>query len=198
MIWWKVKIDSVTLSKLYKFYFFSTRKKLCIFFCFDQSWLIDYFHLFVYRQSECATLKKELQEEHKHAQYLTLESNKSHETAQIAIREVEAVRQELLEERKHVERVKENFIREVTIVESRAIFAEVIFGLLTILQVWSKYLYSLVQMKIFPSLLISVLDFIGQAKLSDLQRKIKLTDHKVKIISELHYVHLPSPYQMVL
>lgn len=71
------------------------------------------------------------------------------------------VRQELLEERKHVERVKENFIREVTFVESRAIFAEVIFGLLTILQVWSKYLYSLVQMKIFPSLLIFVLDFIG-------------------------------------
>ncbi|XP_024627920.1 uncharacterized protein [Medicago truncatula] len=94
-------------------------------------------------ESECATLKKELQEEHKHAQYLTLESNKSHETAQIAIREVEVVRQELLEERKHVERVKENFIREVTFVESRAIFAE--------------------------------------AKLSDLQRKIKLTDHKVLV-----------------
>jgi hypothetical protein len=45
------------------------------------------------------------------------------------------VRQELLEERKHVQRVKENCIREVTYAESRAIFAEVIFGLLTILQV---------------------------------------------------------------
>lgn len=94
-------------------------------------------------ESECAKLKKELQEEHKHAQYLTLESNKSHETAQIAIREVEVVRQELLEERKHVQRVKENCIREVTFAESRAIFAE--------------------------------------AKLSDLQRKIKLTDHKVLV-----------------
>jgi len=50
------------------------------------------------------------------------------------------LRQELLEERKHVQRVKENFIREVAFAESRAIFAEVIFGLLTILQVWSKYL----------------------------------------------------------
>ncbi|MCI49805.1 nuclear-pore anchor, partial [Trifolium medium] len=62
-------------------------------------------------------------------------------TTLIAIREVEAVKQELLEEREHVKRVKENFIRDVTVAESRAIFAE--------------------------------------AKFSDLQRKIKLTDYKV-------------------
>ncbi|XP_045799614.1 uncharacterized protein LOC123893845 isoform X1 [Trifolium pratense] len=94
-------------------------------------------------ESECAMLKKELQEEHKHVQYLSLEYNKSHETTLIAIREVEAVKQELLEEREHVKRVKENFIRDVTVAESRAIFAE--------------------------------------AKFSDLQRKIKLTDHKVLV-----------------
>ncbi|GAU35458.1 hypothetical protein TSUD_364140 [Trifolium subterraneum] len=94
-------------------------------------------------ESECAMLKKELEEEHKHVQYLTLEYNKSHETTQIAIREVEAIKQELLEEREHVQGVKENLIRDVTIAKSRAIFAE--------------------------------------AKLSDLQRKIKLTDYKIVV-----------------
>ncbi|WJX93226.1 Leucine-, glutamate- and lysine-rich protein 1 [Trifolium repens] len=94
-------------------------------------------------ESECSKLKKELQEEHKHAQYLTLEYNKNHETTLIALGEVEALKQELLEEREHVQRVKDNFIRDVAIAESRAIFAE--------------------------------------AKFSDLQRKIKLTDYKVLV-----------------
>ncbi|KAI5437394.1 hypothetical protein KIW84_023487 [Lathyrus oleraceus] len=65
-------------------------------------------------ESECTKLKKELQEQHKDIQYLTLESNRSHETARIATREVEAVKQELIEERKNVERIKENFIRDIT------------------------------------------------------------------------------------
>lgn len=65
-------------------------------------------------KSECTKLKKELQEQHKDIQYLTLESNRSHETARIATREVEAVKQELIEERKNVERIKENFIRDIT------------------------------------------------------------------------------------
>ncbi|XP_004516813.1 uncharacterized protein [Cicer arietinum] len=75
-------------------------------------------------ESERAKLKTELQEEHNHAQYLTLESKKNHEIAQIAIKEVEAVRQELLEEREHVQRVKENVNRDVKFAESRAAFAE--------------------------------------------------------------------------
>ncbi|XP_050890914.1 probable peptide/nitrate transporter At3g43790 [Lathyrus oleraceus] len=53
-------------------------------------------------KSECTKLKKELQEQHKDIQYLTLESNRSHETARIATREVEAVKQELIEERKNI------------------------------------------------------------------------------------------------
>lgn len=68
-----------------------------------------------------------------------MESNKSHEIAQIAIREVEAVRQELQEERKHVRRLKEDFLRDVTIAESRAAFAEVVTGFSIILLVVSKY-----------------------------------------------------------
>ncbi|KAI5408143.1 hypothetical protein KIW84_054108 [Lathyrus oleraceus] len=75
-------------------------------------------------ESECTKLKKELQEEHKDIQYLTLESNRSHETARIATREVEAVKQELIEERKNVERIKENFIRDITFSDSKAIVAE--------------------------------------------------------------------------
>ncbi|XP_050897983.1 probable peptide/nitrate transporter At3g43790 [Lathyrus oleraceus] len=75
-------------------------------------------------ESECTKLKKELQEQHKDIQYLTLESNRSHETARIATREVEAVKQELIEERKNVERIKENFIRDITFSDSKAIVAE--------------------------------------------------------------------------
>lgn len=60
-------------------------------------------------------MKKELQEEQKRAQYLTLESNKSREIAKIAKREVEVVRQEL----------QQTFLKDVTIAESRAVFAEV-------------------------------------------------------------------------
>lgn len=60
-------------------------------------------------------MKKELQEEQKCAQYLTLESNKSREIAKIAKREVEVVRQEL----------QQTFLKDVTIAESRAVFAEV-------------------------------------------------------------------------
>ncbi|KAI5420778.1 hypothetical protein KIW84_044565 [Lathyrus oleraceus] len=75
-------------------------------------------------ESECTKLKKELQEQHKDIKYLTLESNRSHETAQIATREVEAVKQELIEERKNVQRIKENFIRDITFSDSKAIVAE--------------------------------------------------------------------------
>ncbi|KAL5159080.1 E3 ubiquitin-protein ligase RGLG4 [Glycine soja] len=92
-------------------------------------------------QSECADLKKQLQEEHKYAQRLTMESDKSREAAKIAMREVEAVRQELQEEREHAQRLKENFHRDVIFSESRATFAE--------------------------------------AKLSDLYRKIRMSDYKV-------------------
>ncbi|KAG4957515.1 hypothetical protein JHK82_043222 [Glycine max] len=92
-------------------------------------------------ESECADLKKQLQEEHKHAQRLTMESDKSREAAKIAMREVEAVRQELQEEREHAQRLKENFHRDVIFSESRATFAE--------------------------------------AKLSDLYRKIRMSDYKV-------------------
>ncbi|XP_058747270.1 uncharacterized protein LOC131620280 isoform X1 [Vicia villosa] len=91
-------------------------------------------------ESECTKLKKELEEQHKDIQYLTLESNRSHEMAQIAIREVEAIKQELIEERENVERIKANFTRDITFSNSKAIVAE--------------------------------------AKLSDLQRKIKLREYK--------------------
>lgn len=47
--------------------------------------------------------------------------------AQIAIREVEAVKQELIEERENVERIKANFTRDITFSNSKAIVAEVLF-----------------------------------------------------------------------
>ncbi|KAH1238288.1 Major allergen Pru av 1 [Glycine max] len=75
-------------------------------------------------ESECSDLKKQLQEEHKCAQRLTIEFDKRREAAQIAMREVEAVRQVLQEEREHTQRVKENFRRDVIFVEARATFAE--------------------------------------------------------------------------
>ncbi|KAK7405778.1 hypothetical protein VNO78_07387 [Psophocarpus tetragonolobus] len=92
-------------------------------------------------KSQSAKLKKELQEEHKHTQCLIVESDKSHEATQIAIGEVEAMRQELQEEREHTKRLKENFRRDVILAESRAVFAE--------------------------------------EKLSDLYRKIRMSDYKV-------------------
>ncbi|TKY68546.1 Nuclear-pore anchor [Spatholobus suberectus] len=92
-------------------------------------------------ESECAELKKELQEEHKRGQRLTAEYDKSHEAAQIARRKFEAVRQELQEEREHTQLLKENFRRDVIFAESRAAFAE--------------------------------------AKLSDLYRKIRMSDYKI-------------------
>ncbi|XP_029125484.1 uncharacterized protein LOC109790354 isoform X2 [Cajanus cajan] len=92
-------------------------------------------------EHECAKLNKELQEEHKRSQFLTVEYDKSHEAAQIAKREVEAVRQVLQEERENAQRIMENFRRDVIFAESRAAFAE--------------------------------------AKLSDLHRKIRISDYKV-------------------
>lgn len=92
-------------------------------------------------EHECAKLKKELQEEHKRSQFLTVEYDKSHEAAQIAKREVEAVRQVLQEERENAQRIMENFRRDVIFAESRAAFAE--------------------------------------EKLSDLYRKIRISDYKV-------------------
>ncbi|XP_027908981.1 uncharacterized protein LOC114168389 isoform X2 [Vigna unguiculata] len=75
-------------------------------------------------ESECADLKKVLQEEHKRAQRLTVESGKSHEAAKIAMKEVEAVRQEIQEEREHSQHLKENFRRDLIFAESRAAIAE--------------------------------------------------------------------------
>lgn len=48
------------------------------------------------------------------------------------------MRQELLEEREHVQRVKENVNRDVKFAESRAAFAEVLFCVSTILLVCFK------------------------------------------------------------
>jgi hypothetical protein len=76
-------------------------------------------------QGECAKLKAKLQEEQKLAQYLKVQFDKSHEAARIAIKEVEAIRQELQEERGCVLRLKENFLKDVAFAESRAAFAEV-------------------------------------------------------------------------
>ncbi|KAJ1442439.1 Zinc finger, RING-type [Sesbania bispinosa] len=89
-------------------------------------------------ESECAKLKKELQEEHKRAQWFTVESNRNHEIAQIAMREAEAVRRELQGEREHVQRLKENFLRDFRFAESRAAVAEVLTGFSIILLVGSK------------------------------------------------------------
>ncbi|KAG5001054.1 hypothetical protein JHK87_022126 [Glycine soja] len=89
-------------------------------------------------ESECSDLKKQLQEEHKCAQRLTIEFDKRHEAAQIAMREVEAVRQVLQEEREHTQRVKENFRRDVIFVEARATFVEVLIDISIILLVGSK------------------------------------------------------------
>ncbi|CAJ1978377.1 unnamed protein product [Sphenostylis stenocarpa] len=77
-----------------------------------------------YLESECDNLKKVLQEEHKLAQRLAVESGKSHEAAKLAMKEVEAVRQELQEEREHSQRLRENFRRDLIFAESRAAFAE--------------------------------------------------------------------------
>nr|KYP37101.1 E3 ubiquitin-protein ligase RGLG2 [Cajanus cajan] len=84
-------------------------------------------------QHECAKLNKELQEEHKRSQFLTVEYDKSHEAAQIAKREVEAVRQVLQEERENAQRIMENFRRDVIFAESRAAFAEVLIDISVIL-----------------------------------------------------------------
>lgn len=67
-----------------------------------------------------------------------MESDKSRETARIAMREVEVVRQELQEEREHARRLKENFRRDVIIAESRTVIAEVVTDILIILLVDSK------------------------------------------------------------
>ncbi|XP_057453283.1 uncharacterized protein LOC130745158 isoform X2 [Lotus japonicus] len=75
-------------------------------------------------ESECAKLKTKFQEEHKHAQYLKVQADKNHEAGRIAKEEVEAIRQELQEEREHVLRLKEDFLRDVAFAESRADFAE--------------------------------------------------------------------------
>ncbi|XP_017431587.1 uncharacterized protein LOC108338986 isoform X7 [Vigna angularis] len=75
-------------------------------------------------ESECADLKKVLQEEHRRAQRLTVESGKNHEAAKIAMKEVEAVRQEIQEEREHSQHLKENFRRDLVFAESRAAIAE--------------------------------------------------------------------------
>lgn len=83
-------------------------------------------------------MKKQLQEEHKCAQRLTIEFDKRREAAQIAMREVEAVRQVLQEEREHTQRVKENFRRDVIFVEARATFAEVLIDISITLLVGSK------------------------------------------------------------
>ncbi|XP_027356724.1 E3 ubiquitin-protein ligase RGLG3-like [Abrus precatorius] len=69
-------------------------------------------------------LKKKLQEQHKRAQFLSEESDKSRETAQIAKRDIEEVRQKLKEEHEHARRLTENFRRDVLAAESRAAFAE--------------------------------------------------------------------------
>lgn len=67
-----------------------------------------------------------------------MESDKSREAAKIAMREVEAVRQELQEEREHAQRLKENFHRDVIFSESRATFAEVLIDISITLLVGSK------------------------------------------------------------
>ncbi|KAK7342912.1 hypothetical protein VNO80_25870 [Phaseolus coccineus] len=92
-------------------------------------------------ESECADLKKVLQEKHKRAQRLTMECGKSQEAAKMAMREVEVVRQEIQEKREHAQHLKENFRRDLIFAESRAAIAE--------------------------------------EKLSDLYRKIKISDYKL-------------------
>jgi len=83
-------------------------------------------------------LKKVLQEEHKRAQRLTVESGKSHEAAKIAMKEVEAVRQEIQEEREHSQHLKENFRRDLIFAESRAAIAEVLIHMSILPFVGSK------------------------------------------------------------
>lgn len=90
----------------------------------------------VYLQSECAKLKTKFQEEHKHAQYLKVQADKNHEAGRIAKEEVEAIRQELQEEREHVLRLKEDFLRDVAFAESRADFAEVTYWYLNYSTSW--------------------------------------------------------------
>ncbi|CAL0303674.1 unnamed protein product [Lupinus luteus] len=71
-------------------------------------------------ESDWAKAKNELQKEKKHVQCLTVECDKSCETAHIAKITVEAIRQELQEERERVQLLTEN----VRIAQSRASFAE--------------------------------------------------------------------------
>jgi len=70
-------------------------------------------------------LKKLLQEEQKRVQNLTMECGKSQEAAKMAMKEVEAVRQEIQEKREHSQHLKENFRRDLIFAESRATIAEV-------------------------------------------------------------------------
>lgn len=83
-------------------------------------------------------MKKVLQEEHRRAQRLTVESGKNHEAAKIAMKEVEAVRQEIKEEREHSQHLKENFRRDLVFAESRAAIAEVLTVMSIIPLVGSK------------------------------------------------------------
>lgn len=84
-------------------------------------------------------MNNELQEEQKRVQCLTVECDKSHETAQIAIKKVQVVRQELKQERERAKQLTENFLRDVTFAESRAASAEVFVCVSVILLVGSKY-----------------------------------------------------------
>ncbi|KAF7822465.1 Nuclear-pore anchor [Senna tora] len=75
-------------------------------------------------ESTCARLKKELQEERVHVQELIVERDESYKIAQIAMREVEAKGKELQGARECVQQLKEDFHRDVTTAESRAVIAE--------------------------------------------------------------------------
>lgn len=73
-------------------------------------------------------MKRELLEEWQHIQELTADRDKNRKTAQIAMTEVEEKEKELQLERERVQLLKEDFLRDVTAAESRAVIAEVFVG----------------------------------------------------------------------
>ncbi|KAI4323288.1 hypothetical protein L6164_022906 [Bauhinia variegata] len=75
-------------------------------------------------EGEQAQTKKELQEERLYSQWLAVAHEKSHETAQVFMIQVEEIKVKLQEERENVQKLSENLLEDVKAAESRAAIAE--------------------------------------------------------------------------
>ncbi|KAI4333253.1 hypothetical protein L6164_018086 [Bauhinia variegata] len=75
-------------------------------------------------ESKWAQTKKELQEERLHSQWLTVARDRSLETAQVSMAQVEELKQQLQVERENVRKLTENLLENVKTAQSRAAVAE--------------------------------------------------------------------------